>query len=265
MFPSIDPYETGLLDVGDGQSLCWECCGNPTGTPAVVLHGGPGSGCTPGLRQFFDPTLYRISSSTSAVGTERASGCRRHRHVNQHHPTSRCRHRASPGAPRSRALGRIRCFLGCHSRPCLPREASGVHPRFRGQLSHPDPTEGHPLALPRDWSLYPRHGSASVTVFPSAERGPGPRGGLLPLASSTARTLTPDTSGERLVSMGGRRLPAAGEHAQSPVQRRRLSDDLRPNGHPLFVTGHGLPRTYCSTMHIALRRYRQCWFTAPST
>ncbi len=60
VFPPIEPYETGLLDVGDGHSLYWECCGNPTGTPAVVLHGGPGSGCTPGLRQLFDPTLYRI-------------------------------------------------------------------------------------------------------------------------------------------------------------------------------------------------------------
>lgn len=59
-FPPIEPYETGLLDVGDRQSLYWEACGNPAGQPAVVLHGGPGSGCTPGARRLFDPDAYRI-------------------------------------------------------------------------------------------------------------------------------------------------------------------------------------------------------------
>lgn len=59
-FPPIEPYETGMLDVGDGQGLYWETCGNPAGLPAVVLHGGPGSGCTPGARRLFDPEAYRI-------------------------------------------------------------------------------------------------------------------------------------------------------------------------------------------------------------
>lgn len=59
-FPRIEPYAHGMLDVGDGQHLYWETCGNPDGKPAVVLHGGPGSGCTPGHRRIFDPTLYRI-------------------------------------------------------------------------------------------------------------------------------------------------------------------------------------------------------------
>jgi proline iminopeptidase len=48
-----------MLDVGDGQHLYWETCGNPLGTPAVFLHGGPGSGCTVGSRGRFDPALYR--------------------------------------------------------------------------------------------------------------------------------------------------------------------------------------------------------------
>ena len=60
MYPQIEPYETGQLDVGDGHSLYWEVCGNPAGKPAVVLHGGPGSGCTPGSRRYFDPARYRI-------------------------------------------------------------------------------------------------------------------------------------------------------------------------------------------------------------
>jgi proline iminopeptidase len=58
-FPAIDPFDSGLLDVGDGQQVYWECCGNPAGRPALYLHGGPGSGCTPGQRRFFDPSAYR--------------------------------------------------------------------------------------------------------------------------------------------------------------------------------------------------------------
>jgi proline iminopeptidase len=59
-YPEIEPYESGMLDVGDGQRIFWEICGRPDGKPAVVLHGGPGSGCTPGLRRYFDPAAYRI-------------------------------------------------------------------------------------------------------------------------------------------------------------------------------------------------------------
>lgn len=60
LYPEIEPYESGMLQVGDGQQLYWEACGNPAGKPALVLHGGPGSGCTPGHRRYFDPAAYRI-------------------------------------------------------------------------------------------------------------------------------------------------------------------------------------------------------------
>ena len=60
IFPAIDPYDSGMLDVGDGHLVYWECCGNPEGTPAIYLHGGPGSGCSPGQRRFFDPDAYRV-------------------------------------------------------------------------------------------------------------------------------------------------------------------------------------------------------------
>jgi proline iminopeptidase len=59
-YPEIEPYEHEMLDVGDGQRLYWEVCGSRDGKPALVLHGGPGSGCTPGLRRYFDPKAYRI-------------------------------------------------------------------------------------------------------------------------------------------------------------------------------------------------------------
>jgi proline iminopeptidase len=60
LFPEIAPYQHGMLEVGDGNLVYWETCGNPRGKPAVVLHGGPGSGCTPWHRRLFDPVAYRI-------------------------------------------------------------------------------------------------------------------------------------------------------------------------------------------------------------
>lgn len=60
VYPEIEPYEHGLLDVGDGQRVYWETCGSPNGKPALVLHGGPGSGCSTNMRRPFDPDAYRI-------------------------------------------------------------------------------------------------------------------------------------------------------------------------------------------------------------
>ncbi|MBM0257395.1 prolyl aminopeptidase [Micromonospora sp. 4G55] len=59
-YPPIEPYDHGMLDVGDGNAVYWEVCGNPDGKPALVVHGGPGSGCGTGVRRFFDPARYRI-------------------------------------------------------------------------------------------------------------------------------------------------------------------------------------------------------------
>jgi proline iminopeptidase len=59
-YPPIEPYETGLLDTGDGNLVYWEACGNPAGRPALVVHGGPGSGCSTGQRRTFDPARFRI-------------------------------------------------------------------------------------------------------------------------------------------------------------------------------------------------------------
>ncbi len=60
LYPAIEPDDAGLLDVGDGQLVYWETCGRPEGRPALVLHGGPGSGCTPRQRRLFDPERYRV-------------------------------------------------------------------------------------------------------------------------------------------------------------------------------------------------------------
>lgn len=59
-YPAIEPYDAGMLAVGNGHSLYYEQSGNPDGTPVVFLHGGPGAGAAPKHRQFFDPRHYRI-------------------------------------------------------------------------------------------------------------------------------------------------------------------------------------------------------------
>ncbi|MFI7126102.1 prolyl aminopeptidase [Nonomuraea sp. NPDC050153] len=60
MHPPIEPHDHGLLDTGDGNLVYWEVCGNPEGKPALVVHGGPGSGCKTGVRRLFDPERYRV-------------------------------------------------------------------------------------------------------------------------------------------------------------------------------------------------------------
>ncbi len=57
-YPETEPFDSGLLDVGDGNLVHWELCGSPDGKPAVVFHGGPGSGCSPWWRTLFDPDAY---------------------------------------------------------------------------------------------------------------------------------------------------------------------------------------------------------------
>ena len=60
LFPETTPHDSGMLAVGGPHRIYWEVSGNPTGIPAVFLHGGPGAGATPGHRRFFDPASYRI-------------------------------------------------------------------------------------------------------------------------------------------------------------------------------------------------------------
>ncbi len=60
MHPPITPFQTGMLDVGDGHHVYWELCGNPAGKPAVFLHGGPGAGCSADHRRLFNPDKYCV-------------------------------------------------------------------------------------------------------------------------------------------------------------------------------------------------------------
>jgi proline iminopeptidase len=60
VYPPVEPHASGVLDVTDGNRIYWEACGNPNGKPALALHGGPGSGCVPGMRRPFDPDVYQV-------------------------------------------------------------------------------------------------------------------------------------------------------------------------------------------------------------
>ncbi|SLN69893.1 Proline iminopeptidase [Falsiruegeria litorea R37] len=60
LYPPIEPFDQQLMDVGQGHRVYFEQCGNPNGIPVVVLHGGPGGGCSPAMRRYFDPEVYRV-------------------------------------------------------------------------------------------------------------------------------------------------------------------------------------------------------------
>ena len=60
LYPPIEPYSSGMLDVGDGHRMYYELSGNPGGKPVVFLHGGPGGASSPVHRQLFDPAKYQI-------------------------------------------------------------------------------------------------------------------------------------------------------------------------------------------------------------
>jgi len=60
LYPPIDPFDQRMIEVGDGHTVHVEQCGNPEGRPVVVLHGGPGGGCSPAMRRYFDPAVWRV-------------------------------------------------------------------------------------------------------------------------------------------------------------------------------------------------------------
>jgi proline iminopeptidase len=82
LHPVIAPYASALVDVGDGHRLYVEQCGNADGLPMVYLHGGPGSGCSPKHRQFFDPTLCRtVLFDQRGCGRSLPRGALQHNHT----------------------------------------------------------------------------------------------------------------------------------------------------------------------------------------
>jgi proline iminopeptidase len=60
LYPSIEPFDQRMMDVGDGHSIYVEQSGNPEGKPVIVFHGGPGGGCSPAMRRYFNPSHFRM-------------------------------------------------------------------------------------------------------------------------------------------------------------------------------------------------------------
>jgi len=60
LYPAIEPFNSGFLDVDDGHLMYFEESGNSAGQPVLVVHGGPGAGSNPAMRRFHDPAVYRI-------------------------------------------------------------------------------------------------------------------------------------------------------------------------------------------------------------
>ncbi len=60
LHPPIEPFDQRMVEVGDGHRIYVEQCGNPEGRPVIVLHGGPGGGCSPAMRRYFDPKQWRV-------------------------------------------------------------------------------------------------------------------------------------------------------------------------------------------------------------
>jgi proline iminopeptidase len=60
LYPPIEPFDQRVMDMGDGHRIYVEQCGRPDGVPVLVLHGGPGGGCSPAMRRYFDPAVFRV-------------------------------------------------------------------------------------------------------------------------------------------------------------------------------------------------------------
>lgn len=76
LFPELPIFYSEMLNVSEKHAIYYEECGNPAGYPVVFLHGGPGSGCNPTQRRFFDPNFYRIILlDQRGCGRSKPQGC----------------------------------------------------------------------------------------------------------------------------------------------------------------------------------------------
>lgn len=60
LYPPVEAFDQQMVDVGQGHRIYVEQSGNPQGVPVIVCHGGPGGGCSPAMRRYFDPDIYRV-------------------------------------------------------------------------------------------------------------------------------------------------------------------------------------------------------------
>lgn len=75
LYPALQAHRADWLSVGDEHQIYFEESGRADGQPVVYLHGGPGSGCTPAQRRFFDPAFYRaVLYDQRGCGRSRPAG-----------------------------------------------------------------------------------------------------------------------------------------------------------------------------------------------
>ena len=125
LFPPIEPFASGMLDLDAPHRMYYEQSGNPRGVPVVFLHGGPGAGASAVHRQFFDPgVLSHRRLRPARRGTLDAAGLPRE----QHHAAADRGPGAAAHAPRHRALARLRRLVGLDARARLRRAPSRALP-----------------------------------------------------------------------------------------------------------------------------------------
>lgn len=167
LYPPIEPYDSGNLQVDELHTVYWEQCGNPRGTPVLFLHGGPGAGLSPRHRQFFDPAHYRI-----VLFDQRGAGKSR--------PLGECRNNTTPLLIED--IERLRQLLGI-SRWLVFGGSWGSTLALAYGQAHPEQCAGFVLrgiflcTRPEiDWFLhgiqwfFPQVHAQFVALIPEAER-----------------------------------------------------------------------------------------------
>jgi pimeloyl-ACP methyl ester carboxylesterase len=243
LYPPVEPYETGTLDVGDGHSLYWEVSGDPDGKPAVVLHGGHGSGSSPGMRRYFDPARYRIvlfDQRNSGRNVPSATGP----HVDL--STNTTAHLVAD-------VERLREHLGV-DHWLVWGGSWGVTLAFVHAQAHPERVTELVLAaitngsrrevdwITRDMDrVFPREWEQFRDGVPAADPGRGPGRRRQPVAARR-RPGGPREGRPGLVRLGGRaRLPGAGRRAVPVGGRPGVPARPHPHRRPLLGQWGVLP------------------------
>src|SRR6266511_2622420 len=171
MYPHIEPYDHGMLTVDAVDQLYWEVCGNPRGKPAVVFHGGPGSGCNPGWRRFFDPGAYRVilfdpawlRSQHPCARKPRVTGATGKIHTSPYAPSSTRPALRGPGVPDDLRAPGYPLLASC-------RVARGRHPATEHRQTRPYPWRTGPRSSGREQPARRALGACAAVAVKRADR-----------------------------------------------------------------------------------------------
>ena len=207
----------GGSGVGDGHRIYWEVSGNPEGVPALVLHGGPGSGCGPGQRRFFEPSRYQIILfDQRGCGRSLPLPAKPPRTFRPTHAPPVRRHRAVTRAPRRRTVAALRRVVGMRPwlglRETIPRTRQ--RDRDDGPRDGPPRGDGPPDAWPRQ--VLPRRLGALSRPSPArgSRRRPRRRG-----TRASSRRLTRASTCPRPMPGAVGRTPCSRRHRASSTNR----------------------------------------------